>query len=410
MEYKCNDCNKTYSGYQSLWIHNKKFHNKGEIICDQVKIISDHSNIIQNVSGDPKEIMYNSPENKLSCLYCNKKFTFNTNKNRHQRKCKEINNNTQIKIKELDLQKIKEEKELIILKTELELIKNNNQIIPYKKNNNQLVPVNNNTNNNHSHNTNNQTNNGIINKNNGTIKNTLNNTVNNNNNNTYTINKIGCEPIVFKTKDIKMIANDGMNGPITCARRLNFDKDKPENHSYCVTSLEGEYCKAINHETQQPEIVPKKEIIDQVFESAYNFIETIATQIKEDITLRDKLTNHEIKEIDRIVANKNKYYEKKNRKTFYNSINSMSYNYKDLVLSTWKLLKPLEENLITDIDLSDNEDDIDIDNEIKEVTEFPEDNGYSESDDEEVYCIKRDNNIDNDSEDEVTLKDLMKIS
>ena len=26
MEYKCNICNKLYSSYQSLWIHNKKFH------------------------------------------------------------------------------------------------------------------------------------------------------------------------------------------------------------------------------------------------------------------------------------------------------------------------------------------------------------------------------------------------
>ena len=25
-EYRCNICNKTYASYQSLWIHNKKFH------------------------------------------------------------------------------------------------------------------------------------------------------------------------------------------------------------------------------------------------------------------------------------------------------------------------------------------------------------------------------------------------
>jgi hypothetical protein len=27
MEYTCNDCNKKYYNYQSLWIHNKKYHN-----------------------------------------------------------------------------------------------------------------------------------------------------------------------------------------------------------------------------------------------------------------------------------------------------------------------------------------------------------------------------------------------
>ncbi len=33
MEYRCNICNKDYSSYQSLWIHNKKYH------TDQIIII-----------------------------------------------------------------------------------------------------------------------------------------------------------------------------------------------------------------------------------------------------------------------------------------------------------------------------------------------------------------------------------
>jgi hypothetical protein len=187
-----------------------------------------------------------------------------------------------------------------------------------------------------------------------------------------------------------------MNGPITCVRRLNFNKKRPANHSYCTTSLEGEYCTAINHQTQQPEKIPKKELIDKVFESAYNFIQIIATQIKEDDTLRNKLTKHDIKEIDRIIANKSRYYEKKNRKIFYNSINSMSYNYRELVLSTWKLLKPLEENLIADIDSSESDD------EIREVTVFPDDE--SSDSDKEI----NNNNSDTDSDDNLTLFDLLK--
>ena len=153
---------------------------------------------------------------------------------------------------------------------ELQKLKKENELLK----NSQLVSTNSNINH--------QTNNGNIIKNHGTINNTLNNTVNN----AITINQIGKEPIVFRTKDIKMIANDGMNGPITCVKRLNFNKNKPSNHSYCATSLEGKYCTTINYETQQPEKVPKKEIIDKVFESAYNFIETIATR-----SLRVKLSN-----------------------------------------------------------------------------------------------------------------------
>ncbi len=50
--------------------------------------------------------------------------------------------------------------------------------------------------------------------------------------------------------------------------------------------------------------------------------------------------------------------KKKNWKTFYNSINSMSYNYKDLILSTWNILKVPE--IIEEI-YSDSE---------PEITEF----------------------------------------
>jgi len=342
MEYKCNDCKKSYSSYQSLWIHNKKFHNFTVSTC-----IPNVSASIPNVSINIPKVSNENIQSKTICKYCKKEFSTPQNKWKHEnRACKQKNSilTDNNKINELE-NKINELKNIIT----------SQQIIPFNQSKNT-----------NSHNS--QTNN-------GTINNTLNNKTQNNtiNNNTVTINKIGNEAIKFRTKDIKMIANDGMNGPITCARQLNFNKNNPENHSYCITSLESEYCKAINHETQKPEVVPKKDIIDQVFESAYKFIESIAAQIKEDKKLRNKLSKHEIKEIERIVANKNKYYEKKNRKIFYNSVNSMGYNYRELVLSTWKLLKPLEENLITNIESSDS------DNEIKEVTEFPDINELSDS-------------------------------
>jgi hypothetical protein len=290
--YICSLCKKEYASSNSLWCHNKKYHDN-QLPNDDLLLINNL--MIKNNNLPTKHKLYN-------CKYCNKLYNIQQSRWKHELTCKKKINILQENIK---------------LKQELNTIKIN-KIMLLNSNNRNI--------------NNGNINNGIINA----------------NNNTVTINKIGTEPIVFKTKDIKMIANDGMNGPMTCAKQLNFNKNNPANHSYCVTSLEGEYCKAINHITQQPEIVPKKEIIDQVFESAYRFIEAVAIQIKEDDSLRKKLSIHEIKEINRIVENKNKYYEKKNRKTFYNSINSMSYNYRDLVLSTWKLLKPLEDNLISD--------------------------------------------------------------
>ena len=64
MQYICNYCNKNYSSYQSLWIHNKKFHNPNQT----------ESNISQ----------YN-------CKYCCNKYSNRQNKWKHEQICKEKN-------------------------------------------------------------------------------------------------------------------------------------------------------------------------------------------------------------------------------------------------------------------------------------------------------------------------------
>jgi len=67
MEHSCTICDKKYSSYQSLWNHNKKFHDKIE----------------------------KPPEYK--CTYCNKSFDNRHKKCYHMKKCKsisDISNNT----------------------------------------------------------------------------------------------------------------------------------------------------------------------------------------------------------------------------------------------------------------------------------------------------------------------------
>lgn len=111
ISYCCKSCNKSYSSYKSLWNHNKKFHNNIEIIKDQKEIIYDQKEIIC--------------EQTSNCCYCNKVFSFKTNKYRHEKVCKDknkINELTNIKLLELQL-KTKEEE---ILKLKLKLQKNKN--------------------------------------------------------------------------------------------------------------------------------------------------------------------------------------------------------------------------------------------------------------------------------------------
>jgi hypothetical protein len=92
MDYKCIKCNKIYSGYQSLWIHNKKFHNNVQQISENV----------QQTGG--KVQLKNKIKKSLICNYCNKTFNCRSTKCMHEKKCKNqkiivspntiINNNT----------------------------------------------------------------------------------------------------------------------------------------------------------------------------------------------------------------------------------------------------------------------------------------------------------------------------
>ena len=321
-DYECNICNKFYSSKSSLCNHNKKFHN------------GDVSRSIPQMKID---ISKSTP---IICNYCNKYFSTPQNKWKHQnRVCKSKIN-------------LLEENEK--LKEENEKLKKTNQIIPLNLAS-QLIPLNNTSQ-----------------INNGTINNTINNTHNN-----LIINQIGNEKIDLDSKDIKCIARDGLNGAITCVRKTNFNRKKPENHSFYASSLEGQYCTTINYKTQKPEKISKKELINKVLESSFKIIEGIAIQIEFNKELRDTISVEEQERLQFILDNKYKFYEKKNWRTFYNSINSMSYNYKDLIISTWSLLKNRTTEEI--LESSDNEFDSDSEPDIKEVTSFS-DSSDDESD------------------------------
>jgi hypothetical protein len=115
MTYKCNTCNKQYSSYQSLWIHNKKFH-----------ITEKHGNITET----PEIITEKLSINKLQCKYCTKLFKHPQNRYEHEKKvcCK--------KQTKSEIQELKEEINLLkntINKSKNKIINNNNGIIQNNK-------------------------------------------------------------------------------------------------------------------------------------------------------------------------------------------------------------------------------------------------------------------------------------
>jgi hypothetical protein len=98
MEYKCILCDKLYSSYQSLWIHNKKFHTYTNInVKNNVKNVK---NNVKNVKNNVKNVKENVQIVKsLTCEFCNKIFNNRPAKSIHKKKCKSkitVTNNNSI--------------------------------------------------------------------------------------------------------------------------------------------------------------------------------------------------------------------------------------------------------------------------------------------------------------------------
>ncbi len=59
--FKCNNCNKYYSSYKSIWNHNKKFHSK--VVNDSVNVVNDSVNVVNdsvNVVNDSVNVVNDS--------------------------------------------------------------------------------------------------------------------------------------------------------------------------------------------------------------------------------------------------------------------------------------------------------------------------------------------------------------
>jgi len=299
--HSCKQCNKIYSSYKSLWNHNKKFHTndiiKNNHMHNHLPIKNNHC---ENIEGEKTKI----------CKFCNKIFSHYNNKWRHEKKCK---NNKLIKLKK-EIEILESKKKILV--TENNKLKNKN-----------IQNINQN-------NCNNNINNG---------------TIDNKHINNIVINQIGCEKIdSVPFNDILKILSTGNNMPITCIKNLNFNKNIPENHSFCTTTLEGKHFTRINHQTQKPEKVNKIDFINEVLESSLKFLNSISILAEFDDYFREKIPLEFQNKMKEILENQNKFHDPKNKKAFFNCINDMSYNFKDLILETWKLLQPKEEDLIED--------------------------------------------------------------
>ena len=237
-----------------------------------------------HLKNDKKEIK------KFKCQYCNKEYKHRQSKYNHERKCN---------------------------------IENQNNVNKPIENENQV-------------------NNKINNSNNK-----INNNNNNNNNNIkikYVINNINSQGISHLTlEEQRNIMNKGLNCLTYLIEKVNFNELKPENHSYCVTSLNDKHASMINPDNNKVIKTDKTSLFDKVLTTSLKNLELLCQN--------DNFTPHEIEKFEKkILKLKDLLFTgKTGLKIFYTELNLLSYNKKDLILETWASLKTLDRIIESEI-------------------------------------------------------------
>jgi len=260
-------------------------HNKKFHTQNTTKITQNTTKITQNTT----KITQNTA---FLCIYCNKCFSRNDNLKRHEQKCyKKIED-------ELYKQQIKKlTDDIEILKSSLNK-KKTNKIINY---------------------------------------NTVNNNNNNNNNNLININNIGAEKISDLTRDEKKyIMSHGMNSIISLAEHLNFNERLPQNHNFYVSALNDKHLNAIDNNTHTIIKQQKKEIFDQILVAHIDKLEKINANII-------------YKDFNNVLTKLKKFiFLKQGKKEYFNQLNMLAYNKKNLIIKTW-------DDLVNDHTVSPND-------------------------------------------------------
>ena len=220
---------------------------------------------------------------KFSCKYCNKKLSCKQSCWKHEQKCK--------------LSKpVTLEEQIKYLSEEIKVMKENT---------------------NNSHNTNNS---------------------NNTTNIKYIINapsNSSIEHISYKMQ--KDILDKGLNSLVYLIELVNFNKTVPENHSFCVTSINDTYATMIDEKTNKVIKTNKIDLFDTVLNANLDTLEKLTNNSQFSSKERDEYKS-KINYLKTTIHNNIKYM-----KRYRKDINLISYNNKEIIKDTWENLKPVEE-------------------------------------------------------------------
>jgi len=238
-------------------------------------------------------------EGDYKCKYCNKKYNLRQNKWKHEKSCKNKDDYRNL------VEQVKN------LTTKIDEIKENKGIKSQVATN--------------------------------IVNNYTTNTLNDNKKQIIINTAPGLESIAHLTiNEQKEIMDKGLDSLMYLIKITNFNKDSPENHSYCVTALNDKHASMIDVLTNSIIKTDKYGLFDKVLVNTIKNLEIISNNKK--FTYKQK---NEYRE--KIETLKNLMFcNRRGLKRYYTEINLMSYNNKDVVLETWASLKTLDNIIMSE--------------------------------------------------------------
>jgi hypothetical protein len=133
------------------------------------------------------------------------------------------------------------------------------------------------------------------------------------------------------------IMTKGLSSLMYLIQTTNFDKDTPEYHSYCVTALNDKHASMIDVKTNSIIKTEKNELFDKILIGNIKKLEAMCA---------NKEFGHNEREVYRLKLESLKdllFKNKRGLKKYYNELNLLSYNNKDLIIETWASLRTLDD-------------------------------------------------------------------
>jgi len=252
MEFKCDQCNKSYKSYQSRWNHINRYHNNITL-----KKPSETSSITSKMPQNSTIQV----KNKLSCSFCGKQLSRLDNLKRHEQKCK-IENENPIKFNELKKQNEKLEKQIEELKNtqKEEFEKFKQELLKSMK----IHPK-------------------TLQKINSQLGNIVNGDVNNN-----IVIQVGNEDFnkVLTENEKLYLLNKYANSVVEMVKMVHISDDEKykQYKSMYITNLQNNVAYRYDEESKKFIAVTKNELLESIIENRLADIENFHTDYKEKIT------------------------------------------------------------------------------------------------------------------------------